>query len=129
MIATKDQLIHGHTGLFSHAAQPSHEILRCHTGIATILIHLIAGRLDHGRQPCLGGIGQDSFQNMFVRGAKTGQPDAFAGAVAGNQIMDEGHAICSFGRAVSRNLAISAGLELPSIGPCRVTAMAPAALA
>ncbi len=93
MVAAKDQLVHGQPGVGGHARQPAHEVGRRHAGIATVLIDLIARRLDHRWPAGSCGMGQNRAQDLFVGGAETGKAHRFAGPVAGNQVVNDAHAI------------------------------------
>ena len=104
------------------------EVRRGHAGVAALLVHLVAGRLDQGAPSAARRLQQRRFDDQGMRRADRRD----AGLAVGQARADEGrraaHCACLEDRA-DRKASSSARLAAPSIGPCLVTASAPLAAA
>ena len=128
MVATQNQA-------FALEADPVGDLLdkapkvgRRHAGVAALLVDLVAGRLDQHRFTDRPAPQQSRLDDHGMGGADRGDPDWGASPAIPRYIGDaaNGHALCS--RATTK-ASSSACVEAPSIGPCRSTALAPAAAA
>ena len=102
------------------------ETRRRHTGVAAVLVDLIAGRFDENRPVAVAMSPEDRAQRLRMRSAPRGDAARTPGAIIGD---DRPHfAVRAHDRSL-RNASIVERWLLPSIGPTLVTARAPAALA
>jgi hypothetical protein len=127
MIAAKNEIATVEADFFGDGPHLRRKIERRHTGVAALVIDLVAGRLNQrGRAGDLAS-SQRRFDDLGVRRADRRDSDDLAGASALHE--DRYRIVHALAPRFAMNASSSAKVEALSIGPLKVTARAPAALA
>ena len=126
MVAAEDDAVRVDAFLASQVFDESAEGGGRHSGVAAVLVHLVAGGLDENGIVAVAMGGEHRAQGSRMRGAPGRDAARLAGAIVGD---DRSPDLSGVHDRFARKSSRVAKKLLPSIGPTFVTASAPAALA